>query len=130
MIVLDHVHPRAYQRGGEVGQLVQLLWLQRSGVVGVNPQRRPDVVVPVGQLDGGEAVRRVDADGEVLSRRRSPKRGDALDIFGELVSIPQLIAHPGFELELVLTVEDEYRKNDPSRASPLGPRRYELASGL
>lgn len=63
-----------------------------------------------------KSIVKVDADGEVVSRRRSPKRGDPLDIFSELVSIPQLIAHPGFELELVLTVEDEYRKHDPSRA--------------
>ena len=79
-------------------------------------------------LEGGHRVRvihpipvrksivKIDAAGEVLSRRRSPKRGDSLDIFGELVSIPQLIAHPGFEIKLVLTIEDEYRKHDPSRA--------------
>ena len=63
-----------------------------------------------------KSIVRIDADGGVLSRRRSPKRGTPLDVFGELVSIPDLIAHPGFEIELVLTIEDEYRKHDPSRA--------------
>ena len=63
-----------------------------------------------------KSIVKIDPDGEVLSRRRSPKRGRPLDVFSELVSIPDLISEPGLEIELVLTVEDEYRKHDPSRA--------------
>lgn len=42
-------------------------------------------------------------------RRRSPKRMGFEEIFGELVAIPELIAHENFELELVATREDEVR---------------------
>lgn len=63
-----------------------------------------------------KSIVKIDADGEVLSRRRSPKRGDLLDVFGELVGIADLITHPGLEIQSVLTVEDEYRKHDPTRA--------------
>jgi hypothetical protein len=52
---------------------------------------------------------RVDADGAVLGRRRSPRRGTALDLFDELVHIPGLVAHPGFRIEVLLTREDEIR---------------------
>ena len=48
---------------------------------------------------------RVDTDGVVLRRRRSPKRGLALDLFDELVHIPTLIAHPDFRVELPLIRE-------------------------
>src|SRR5664280_380512 len=37
---------------------------------------------------------RVDADGVVTDRRRSPKRGLPLDLFHELVAFPELVAHP------------------------------------
>ncbi len=59
---------------------------------------------------------RLDGTGEVLSRRRSPKRGEPRDVFAELVSFPHLIADPGFEIQLVLTIEDEYRHHDPTKA--------------
>jgi hypothetical protein len=52
---------------------------------------------------------RVDAGGTVLGRRRSPKRGLALDLFDELVHIPALVAHPNFRIELPLTCEEEIR---------------------
>lgn len=43
-------------------------------------------------------------------RRRSPKRTGYEQVFEELVSFPELIAHENFELELVATREDEIRK--------------------
>src|SRR6185503_4642 len=42
-----------------------------------------------------------------LSRRKSPKRGQAALLFAELVSIPDLINHPNFSLEVLLTREEE-----------------------
>ena len=51
-----------------------------------------------------------------LGRRRSPKRGQIEDIFGELVSLPQLLAHPNFSLEVLLTQEEELRRYDGTRA--------------
>lgn len=56
---------------------------------------------------------RLDRDGvTVLSRRRSPKRGKLLDIFDELVSIPHLIGHPRFALEVLLVEVEETRQHD------------------
>jgi hypothetical protein len=51
---------------------------------------------------------KVDADGTVLSRRRSPRRGKPTDIFAELVSFPEFLAHPLLEVDVLLTVEEEY----------------------
>ena len=45
-------------------------------------------------------------------RRKSPKRGGFADIFVELVSIPALLLHPRFELEVILTREEELRRFD------------------
>jgi hypothetical protein len=44
---------------------------------------------------------------EPLSRRRSPKRGQMIQLFVELVSIPDLIGHPSFSLEVLMTREEE-----------------------
>jgi hypothetical protein len=41
-----------------------------------------------------------------ITRRKSPKHPGAPDVFGQLVSFPELIAHPNFELDLVLTEEE------------------------
>lgn len=57
----------------------------------------------------------VDIDGSVLVRRRSPRHGIVADLVGELVSFPALLAHPGLEIEVLLTREEEYRRHDPGR---------------
>ena len=67
---------------------------------------------------------RVDADGAVLGRRRSPKRGLALDLFDELVHIPTLVAHPNFRIELPLTCEEEIRGPIPEGARYRYPREW------
>ena len=59
---------------------------------------------------------KVDATGELLSRRRSPKRGRVEDIFAELTSIPTLLNHPRFALEVVLVDIEELRVHRPGRA--------------
>ena len=51
----------------------------------------------------------------VLGRRKSPKRGMVEHVFVELVSIPQLLAHPNFTLQVVLIQEEEVRRYDGSR---------------
>lgn len=45
----------------------------------------------------------------VLGRRKSPRHGALEEIFSELVSLPELMAHPNFTLEIVLIHEDEIR---------------------
>ena len=52
-------------------------------------------------------ILRQDKKGKTLSRRKSPKRGQVVALFNELVSFPALAAHPGFTLEIVLTREEE-----------------------
>ena len=52
---------------------------------------------------------------EEATRRRSPKRGSIADIVAELVSIPLLLNHPNFELEVVLIEEDEVRVFAPEK---------------
>jgi len=49
--------------------------------------------------------------GEKPSRRRSPKRGHPADVARELVGIPDLLDHPGLELEAVLIQEEEWREH-------------------
>jgi len=59
---------------------------------------------------------RIEDDGTMLSSRRSPKRGRPSDIFSELVSFPELMLHPGLEIDLLLTVEEEHRSRATGRA--------------
>jgi hypothetical protein len=49
------------------------------------------------------------------SRRKSPKRGTFEDVFRELVSFPQLIAHDNFSLDILLIQEEELRRYDGRR---------------
>lgn len=51
-----------------------------------------------------------------LGRRRSPKHGQIEDLFGELVSIPALMAEPNFSLEVLITQEEEIRRQGKSRS--------------
>ncbi len=59
---------------------------------------------------------KLDERGGVGARRKSPKRGAAVDLFAELVSFPQLLAHPGFGIEVLLTREEEVRRFDAAKA--------------
>jgi hypothetical protein len=61
-------------------------------------------------------IMRLSPTGEVLSSRRSPPRGRPQDVFARLVSLPNLLTHPRFELELLLTHEQEHRRHEPGRA--------------
>jgi hypothetical protein len=49
---------------------------------------------------------------QLPSRRKSPRHGRLVDVFRELVRIPHLVAHPNFSLEVLLTREEEIRRND------------------
>ena len=58
---------------------------------------------------------KLDDEGEVTSRRRSPKRGIAADVCAELVSFPSLLSHPNFTLEVVMVEEEEIRTPDAKK---------------
>ena len=71
------------------------------------------VVAPVARE---RRIVRLSSEGEILSARRSPRHGTILDVFSRLVSIPTLLCRPSFELEILLTEEDELRTHQPGRA--------------
>jgi hypothetical protein len=60
-------------------------------------------------------VRPATGNGGVTVRRKSPKRGRLEDLFWELVSIPQLLSHPNFSLEVLMIREEEVRRYDGRR---------------
>jgi hypothetical protein len=49
------------------------------------------------------------------TRRRSPKRGRVEDLFNQMISMPDLICHPNFTLEVLMTREEEVRVYDGTR---------------
>lgn len=59
---------------------------------------------------------KVDTDGNTLNKRRSPKHGSPIDVFAELVSIPDLLAHPHLGIDVILTNEEEYRRHTPDQS--------------
>jgi hypothetical protein len=65
------------------------------------------LIYPIAQA---KWIARVKADGRTLiGRRKSPRRGVLEDVFVELVSLPELMAHPNFTLEVALIHEEEVR---------------------
>ena len=55
---------------------------------------------------------RVTPSGEILSRRKSPKKGRLVDLFTELVHLPAMIRDKNFSLEVLMIKEEEVRCND------------------
>jgi hypothetical protein len=51
-------------------------------------------------------------DNTVVSKRRSPKKGKIVDLFRELVLIPQMICEANFSLEVLMIDEEEVRCDD------------------
>jgi len=74
------------------------------------PDHRLRVVYPVAQE---KWIVKVSEDGEILSRRRSPKAGRVETLFGELVRLPQALDHPNFTLDvLMVQAEELWRAHD------------------
>jgi hypothetical protein len=67
----------------------------------------------------------VDADGAVVGRRRSPKRGLGIDLFENLTAFPELVAHPNFRVELVMIREEEVRGPIPEGVRRRYPRKWQ-----
>ncbi|NOY55613.1 MAG: hypothetical protein GXP34_06460 [Actinobacteria bacterium] len=63
-----------------------------------------------------EWIVKIDADGEILSRRCSPKHGSEIGIFAEPVSFTGLLTDSHLQTELVLVNEEEYRSYAPGSA--------------
>lgn len=57
-------------------------------------------------------VRVAESNGEVIGRRKSPKRGRLVDLFDELLWMPLLIREPSFTMEVLMIEEEEIRCRD------------------
>lgn len=57
-------------------------------------------------------VVRKDAEENEISRRKSPKQCNVLTVFEELVSIPTLLVHHNFELEVLEVFEEQIMQDD------------------
>ena len=97
----------------------ELLEVQTGGFTPLGPKldalldtHRMRIVHPIAAR---RRIVRVDAQGEVLSTRRSPVRGGPLAIFDRLVTFPSLLAHPNLVIELLLCSEDHVRAPEPLR---------------
>lgn len=73
------------------------------------PSRPVHVVFPIAAQ---RTIARMAAGGDILSRRRSPKRGTVYDIFPELVGLPALVHDPHFTLEVLLIHEEQIWRDD------------------
>ncbi len=49
------------------------------------------------------------ADGRIISRRMSPKRGHVVDVFDELIYLTQVFPHPNLTIEVVLVDVEQIR---------------------
>ncbi|HVU13535.1 MAG TPA: hypothetical protein VHD90_19785 [Phototrophicaceae bacterium] len=67
------------------------------------------VIHPIAQE---RMIVRVDSDGAIVSRRKSPQRGTVYHLFPELVSLPKLIVHPNLTLEALLIREEQIWLDD------------------
>ena len=92
------------------GELVEI---QTGGFAALGPKldalldtHRMRVVHPVA---AERRIVRVDADGEITSTRRSPRRATVAALFEKLVSFPSLLTHPNLTLEVLLLSEDHIR---------------------
>lgn len=57
-------------------------------------------------------IKKYSENGELIHRRKSPKRGKLHDIFKELIRIPTLINHQNFSLEVLMITSEEIRWDD------------------
>lgn len=76
-------------------------------------EHRVRLVAPIAK---DRRIVKIGEGGEILSSRLSPKHGRIEDLFGKLVSLPGLLGHDRFELEVLLTVEEEHRTHQPGKA--------------
>ena len=67
------------------------------------------LVYPIPQL---KWIVHVTESGEIIRRRKSPRKGRLIDLFYELVNAPDFIGHENFSLEVLMIEEEEVRCND------------------
>jgi hypothetical protein len=67
------------------------------------------LVYPIAQE---RRIVRIAADGEIVSRRKSPKHGTIFHLFPELVGLRPLLTHPNLTLDVPLISEEEFWLDD------------------
>ncbi|MCU0484648.1 MAG: hypothetical protein MUC85_00925 [Anaerolineales bacterium] len=67
------------------------------------------VVYPVAAL---RRILRIDSEGQLVSARQSPRKGQVYEVFNELTSLHAALAHPNFRLEVVLVHEEQVWQDD------------------
>ena len=67
------------------------------------------LVYPIPQL---KWIVQVTKSGEVIRRRKSPRKGRLVDLFYELINTPSLVKEENFSLEVLMIEEEELRCND------------------
>lgn len=67
------------------------------------------VVHPIGET---KWIITTDKDGKQLRKRKSPKNGELIDLFDELVSIPKFMNESNFSLEIIMIELNEIRCSD------------------
>jgi hypothetical protein len=77
----------------------------RSKLANLVDSHRVRLIYPIVQEKW--IVRPATADPGRIVRRKSPKRGRLEDLFWEMVSIPQLLSHRNFSLEVLMIREEE-----------------------
>ena len=115
--IIDIARPHAgAEEGGAEGPDLRCIEIQTRSLAKMKPkllallaQRPVQVVLPIA-VD--TTIVRLDADGVPISRRKSPKHGSLLHVFAELVSLPTLLADPHFSLEVLLTREEQFWRDD------------------
>ena len=55
---------------------------------------------------------RQSAQGEFISKRKSPKKGRLEEVFRQVIRIPHLLTHPNLTLQVVLVTLEEYWVDD------------------
>lgn len=92
------------------GELVEV---QTGGFAALGPkldelldEYRFRIVYPVA---AARRIVRLDAEGEIASVRRSPRRAGVVEVFDKLVAIPSLLTHPHLTVEVLLLREDHVR---------------------
>lgn len=85
------------------------LYALRPKLLRLLPDHRVRLIHP---LPAERRIVREGGDGRQLTRRKSPKRAAARDIFGELVRIPDLAVHPNLTLEALLIREEQVWRDD------------------
>ena len=65
------------------------------------------LVIPIARQ---KTITTIDKDGEVVSSRKSPKRGELLDVFHQLVSLRDLLGDANFSVEVLLIHVEEIRR--------------------